>query len=1123
MHRKGVVVKMAFAYITRGNVNPQGKARVWFCADSEDQERFLQPLSKELLAEANCALWYLSSDEDFDLERHKAALSEMQLFLLPVTSRFLKGESLARTVELPFAIEHHIPVLPLMEEEGLLSLYAGVFGNIQYLSRFEDGDTGLSYREKYKRFVESVLVADELAEQVRASFDARLFLSYRKKDRAYADQFMRLLHAYEPFMGVGIWYDEFLVPGENFNEAIEEAMNACHAVALIVTPNLVCEKNYVSGVEYPMATEREKKVLPVEFVATDKEALLSTFSGLRTPAAANAKEVKKLFGRILKRKRRKTPEQNYLLGIAYLNGIEAERNGALALHFLHLASKKEYLPAFEKLYAMYKNGEGVSRDDALAAEWLSKKAAIYYKRGMKNNSVSELTEGADVYLRLGELYRSMGYERAESDALENAATLANRAKDLSNGEKERHLWAVCLSRRAELQAELGNRLYACELYELAADVFENEWKEAKTLSSLAGAASAYTAMAKELFAINETSRVRELFEKARKMLLPYKNDPSVRRAYAETLAEFGAFHIKEGENGEALRYLEENLSLRRERSEEIKTAASRLELAEAKRLLAEAYLGVGEEKKGMTLSLEASNETKLLAEKDPIASHLYAYEKALATWYEVHAARYDWRETPAIAEERLRVLTQIFDQTFELPRALSLANCRANADATASFIGIGRVKEAEDYAYRAVRYAEDFSYAAADTEAFSARLAAYIALGDFFRKMQKNEEAHQIYVEQYEACEDFLEKHPNSYALRCVYKVCEKMCLLTAQTKNKEDRLFYSGRMYVCAKKRREKEDNYTVRDGEWYGMYRVGWAQLWAGDPLKAEEFLSKALSLAEDNFARFPLLSAKCSISMTHCMLCDLYLKKGDNEKARFHAEASLALSHELEKERGNYSDKRNLYLAYYRMRNVANAEGNAEAELSACRTALEGVLSLCEEEPSIEDHGDLLFSAKKFLDKVGKDAAEDRLWGLAAWTKAAVFLAKEDPSEEHALEVVLAADRLGDAYGNKGDAASALEQYETALVYAEEMAQDTEETAFLRNAAILFGKVGSKHAAADNHFGAKNCFLKECEYYEKTFARSGKDSDGTALEKAEKSLEASEEKLFTLYGIPKSEKKK
>ena len=57
---------------------------------------------------------------------------------------------------------------------------------------------------------------------------------------------------------IAIWYDEFLIPGENFNDSIAAALEQSSLFALAVTPNLVNEPNYVMSIEYPMAKEAQK-------------------------------------------------------------------------------------------------------------------------------------------------------------------------------------------------------------------------------------------------------------------------------------------------------------------------------------------------------------------------------------------------------------------------------------------------------------------------------------------------------------------------------------------------------------------------------------------------------------------------------------------------------------------------------------------------------------------------------------------------------------------------------------------------------------------------------------------------------------------------------------------------
>ena len=122
------------------------------------------------------------------MEDYKLRLREMQLFVVPVTTKLLTKENRAMDVDVPFASENHIPVLPLMQEGGLDDMFNKKFGDLQYLDKHNTDPTAIPYDEKLTKYLESVIVGDELSKKVRAAFDAYIFLSYRKKDRKYAQE-----------------------------------------------------------------------------------------------------------------------------------------------------------------------------------------------------------------------------------------------------------------------------------------------------------------------------------------------------------------------------------------------------------------------------------------------------------------------------------------------------------------------------------------------------------------------------------------------------------------------------------------------------------------------------------------------------------------------------------------------------------------------------------------------------------------------------------------------------------------------------------------------------------------------------------------------------------------------
>ena len=90
---------------------------------------------------------------------------------------------------------------------------------------------------------------------------------------------MRLIHKNEYSRDIAIWYDEFLTPGEDFNDSIREALRKSGLVSLVVTPNFLEDPNYVKDHEYPEARDSGKPIMPVVAVPTDMDALQSAFKG----------------------------------------------------------------------------------------------------------------------------------------------------------------------------------------------------------------------------------------------------------------------------------------------------------------------------------------------------------------------------------------------------------------------------------------------------------------------------------------------------------------------------------------------------------------------------------------------------------------------------------------------------------------------------------------------------------------------------------------------------------------------------------------------------------------------------------------------------------------------------
>lgn len=412
-------------YKTRAGVSPQGKPRVYFTCHEQDHQAYFQQITDEILQISDCAVFYYEPGEVALNEDYYLNLSQIQLMVMPVTSRLLYTPNRAMDVELAYAMEHHIPVLPLMQERNLEEKFNEKFGDLQFLNKYDPDPTAIPYDEKLKKYLQSVLIGDELAARVRAAFDAYIFLSYRKKDRKYAKELMRLLHRDEACRDIAIWYDEFLTPGEDFNESIRTALEKSGLFVLAVTPNLVNETNYIMTTEYPMAKDAGKPILPAEMVATDSDALQANYPDI--PDSVDPRDEHALTGVTLKalrllarRENDNDPKHNFFIGLAYLGGIDVEVNHERAVRLITGAAESGLTEAMEKLISMYENGEGVKRDYHEAIRWrerLTEQARLDYEAtgtvGAGYRYLSRLWDLGDAWYALrklgnaGEVYETM--------------------------------------------------------------------------------------------------------------------------------------------------------------------------------------------------------------------------------------------------------------------------------------------------------------------------------------------------------------------------------------------------------------------------------------------------------------------------------------------------------------------------------------------------------------------------------------------------------------------------------------------------------------------------------------------------------------------------------------------
>lgn len=499
--------------------DPRGKPRVWFSCHPDDFEMAFPLISEDILRHANCCIWYDTEQKDpakmteEELKEFQASLEEMQLVVFGITSRFIYSENRARDYELKFAIEKHIPVLPIMLERGLAREFnKKTKTSIQVVNRESDDPTVIPYEEVLETFLKSVLIGDELAEKVRNAFDAYVFLSYRKKDREHAQRLMRIIHDNPGYRDIAIWYDEFLVPGEKYNDAIEDALRKSTLFALAVTKNLEEDGNYVMSKEYPRAhsrseNEKQFQIVSVELYDEKKNPPERIkLDRLKDHEEFPVKEIRDVHDehirpevnqaflnaleRISKKENDGTPEHRFFIGLAYLCGIDMEINTERALRLIDSAARageneepaegkepeKPCFEATEKLADMYLTGDRVPRNLEKAVEYQEMLCRQYRKEFEKHYSPDEHKGYGTKYfralIRLSDILKEAGrLPEAVSRAEEALALAQSLTEEVGKREVERDT-AVIATRLGRLCQAQGDNGKAEKYYLQAAGIYE---------------------------------------------------------------------------------------------------------------------------------------------------------------------------------------------------------------------------------------------------------------------------------------------------------------------------------------------------------------------------------------------------------------------------------------------------------------------------------------------------------------------------------------------------------------------------------------------------------------------------------------------------------------------------
>lgn len=428
------------------SLNLKNASKIFFACHPNDFKLYFDNITSEILEKTadnniSAVFSYINPNTAPSFDDVKGFLDSMQLIVIPITWELLQTPNMTIRELVPYALEKHIPILPLLQDLDSANEYSKHFGNIQFLCDNKNDKTAIPYEIKLNEFLKDTLVGDELRARVQTAFDAYIFLSYRKKDRSAAQEIMHLIHKNEFCRDVAIWYDEFLAPGEDFNASIQKAIEKSDLFAMVITPNIVEPDNYIILHEYPMADTAKKAILPLESVETDKNELSECYKNI--PActdAHNGEALSKALLRNLKTAAREesndSPEHNYLIGLAYLTGIDVEVNHERGIELIRKAAEADLPEAVARMATIYRTGMGCDINYNEYDFWTNRLVDIYKKLYPKYDSGGWLRLMHSFYNRILLHTVTGSFLSAKSDA-EQAIFYAKAVQ------KENDIYYVC--------------------------------------------------------------------------------------------------------------------------------------------------------------------------------------------------------------------------------------------------------------------------------------------------------------------------------------------------------------------------------------------------------------------------------------------------------------------------------------------------------------------------------------------------------------------------------------------------------------------------------------------------------------------------------------------------------
>ncbi len=434
---------------TQNKTKPHAKTPVYFVAHPADFEKHFDSVCEEFFAGLDCAMYYYEPGDSVDIETRRFDLSQIQLFVVVVTQDFMQLKSDAYDFDFKYALENNIPFIPIVCEPGAGKLLEKQFPNNHYIDKTEG-----SYKSQLKKAFHDITKKKFQAQKLQDIFEGNAFISYRKADRMIAGEVIKTLHKPEVNSRLYLWYDDFLIPGENFNENIAGAIEKSDIFIMVVTPEILDSSCYVHNCEYPLAKKLDKPILPVEAVKTNRTTLEELYPDI--PNCVGIDDLTQLSEAIdnalgTKKGSEMSADAYYSLGVAYLEGIGMESNTEAAIQQFLRAADKGHLHSTERLAKIYEQGLGIPVDYPNAIKWRKKAAELTEKRYKESGEGNRRGSYCETLRSLAQCYKKCGMIDEAVEALDRGISLVMQFND-----KKSIRWKYTLSqKKVEMYVESG--------------------------------------------------------------------------------------------------------------------------------------------------------------------------------------------------------------------------------------------------------------------------------------------------------------------------------------------------------------------------------------------------------------------------------------------------------------------------------------------------------------------------------------------------------------------------------------------------------------------------------------------------------------------------------------------